>query len=250
MSYQRNICSFNVLHIVVTSFIWCNRLQRFLISLCGCVLVCVSGLFLLSGEATAETGDVPTVYLVPRMARTNVFITSRPVAMPFYVHNNALNPPPRHFAASGYMGDVSDLRVMGAYTNLLQKGVPCIKVVYTGQGSSGWAGLAWQNPADNWGDKPRGGYNLTKARQLEFWARGERGGEVVEFKAGGAAGQFPDSTTLTIGSITLSNEWVRFVIDLHGEDLGYISTGFAFVLNSMDNPNGCVFYLDHIGYTD
>lgn len=168
--------------------------------------------------------------------------------MPFYVHNVAIDPPPKNFAASGFMGDASDLRVMGAYSNLLQKGIPCIKVVYTGKGVSGWAGVAWQNPADNWGDKAQGGYNLNSATHLVFWARGERGGEVVVFKIGGAAGLYPDSTTLSIGPITLTPHWTQYVIDLQEENLDYISTGFSFVLSAMENPNGCVFYLDDISY--
>ncbi|OQA23740.1 MAG: hypothetical protein BWY59_02541 [Verrucomicrobia bacterium ADurb.Bin345] len=251
MSYQRNMFCFNMLQIFRAVLVRCNRLQYSMqrgraLAVAGLV----AGLLFAGSVVWAEEEDAHTVVLYPRSARTNVLSRTKSVAMPFYVHNSALNPPPRNFAASGFMGDVSDLRVMGSYTKLLKKGVPCIKVVYTGKGASGWAGLAWQNPADNWGDKARGGYNLSKATHLVFWACGEKGGEVVEFKLGGAAGLYPDSTTLTIGSITLTPNWVRYVIDLQGEDLHYISTGFGFVVNTMDNPEGCTFYIDEVAYFD
>ena len=70
----------------------------------------------------------------------------------------------------------------------------------------GWAGVAWQNPANNWGEFD-GGYNLTKAKKLSFWARGDKGGEIVEFKLGGTAANYPDSENLTTGALTLKNEW-------------------------------------------
>ena len=204
----------------------------------------------LAGSVWGQTGD-DVILLSPRgsmvrQAETN----SVPVSLPFYVHNIAVKPPVKNFAASGYMGDVSCLRVMGGYTNYLQPGVPCIKVVYVTGGVGGWAGLVWQNPADNWGGKPGGGYNLSNAGKLEFSAHGERGGEVVEFKIGGAGGDYPDSATATTGPITLKKEWTRYVLDLHDSDLRYISTGFGFVINDSNNPKGCTFYLDKIAYIE
>ncbi len=211
------------------------------------VLLLASGV-LLSFVPWGWAGD-EVVFLVPHGARTNVAkAVTGPVSLPFFVHNNAVKPPPRNFAPSGYMGDVNCLRVMGAYTNVLQEGVPCIKVSYVEGGVGAWAGLVWQNPADNWGTKPRGGYNLTKATKVAFSARGERGGEVVEFKIGGAGGEYPDSATVSTGPISLTPKWVRYVIDLQGADLTYISTGFGFVVTEADNPKGCAFYLDDIGY--
>lgn len=205
--------------------------------------------FLGLGVCAVNAEDVVT--LAPRgSVRRKIDASPDPVPLPFYVHNNAVKPPPRRFAASGYMGDTSNLRVMGGYTNVLQEGIPCIKVVYLATGLGGWAGLVWQNPPDNWGDKPRGGYNLLNAKKVEFSARGAEGGEVVEFKIGGAGGEYPDSATVSSGPITLKKEWVRYVLDLGGADLRYISTGFGFVVTELDNPKGCTFYLDNIGYFD
>ena len=60
-------------------------------------------------------------------------------------------------------------------------GKTCLKVDYTA--SDNWGGVVWQNPANNWGDKA-GGWNLTGAKKLTFWARGDKGGEVVTFLFG------------------------------------------------------------------
>ena len=51
-----------------------------------------------------------------------------------------------------------------------------MKVKYKAPGN--WTGIAWQNPANDWGDLP-GGYDLTGAKKLTFWARGEFGIEIL-----------------------------------------------------------------------
>ena len=211
----------------------------------GALLLLAPGLVI----GTFAQGNDDTVFLSPYGSAVEARGTnSLRVSLPFYVHNNAVKPPPRNFAASGYMGDVSCLRVMGGYTNVLQAGTPCIKVVYVPGGRGGWAGLVWQNPADNWGSKPDGGYNLSYARRIEFSARGQSGGEIVEFKMGGAGGEYPDSATVSTGPITLKNEWKRYALDLSDADLSYISTGFGFVVTELDNPKGCVLFVDQVGY--
>lgn len=169
--------------------------------------------------------------------------------MPFYVYNNAIFPPVKNFSPSGYMGDTADVRLSGSYKNLHQDGYPCLKVSYMTEGHMGWAGVSWQNPANNWGEFD-GGYNLTKAKKLSFWARGEKGGEIVEFKLGGTAANYPDSENLTTGELTLKSEWTQYVLDLSGADLFYISAGFGFVLKQDANPNGCTFYLDDVKYDE
>ena len=192
------------------------------------------------------------ILITPKTAPVKIKIENgvrQPSPMPFLVYNNAAKPPVKNFALSGYMGDVSDLNVMGSYTNLHQPGVPCLKVVYVAGGEQGWAGLVWQNPANNWGDMD-GGYNLTRARKLVFWARGEKGGEVVQFKMGGMAASHPDSDSVTTGDVELKAEWTPYAIDLSKANLDYISAGFAFIVTQDRNPQGCTFYLDDIRYEE
>ncbi|NCC50681.1 MAG: hypothetical protein EOM20_05635 [Spartobacteria bacterium] len=172
-----------------------------------------------------------------------------PVEMPFYIVNYRLLPAVDNFAASGFMGDVSDVRLGGSYVGTREEGFPCLRVRYAALGEAGWAGLMWQNPANNWGTV-EGGYNLTRAKVLSFWARGAKGGEVVEFILGGASSVFPDSDGLTTGDVTLRPEWTRYFFDLSQADLNYISSGFGFVIKQDTNPMGCTFFLDEVQYQE
>jgi len=125
-----------------------------------------------------------------------------------------------------------------------------IKVTYRPNVSQGarWAGMYWQNPPNNWGEK-KGGFDLTGAKKLTFWARGENGGErIEEVKMGGINGTYPDSDIASAGPIILTRDWQQYSIDLLGKDLSYISGGFVWATNLDVNPNGCTFYLDDIRY--
>jgi hypothetical protein len=173
--------------------------------------------------------------------------TRLPEEMPFYVFNNAIYPPVKNFAPSGFMGDINDIKLAGSYKVELPKGYPCLKLAYTPAGKNGWIGIKWQNPPNNWG-KMDGGYNLSAAKKLTFCAKGEKGGEVVEFLLGGILSEYPDTANLTAGDITLDKEWTMYIIDLSRADLSYISGGFCFVVTKDNNPQGCTFYLDNIKY--
>ncbi len=175
------------------------------------------------------------------------FENKTPVEMPFYVFNNRVLPPVVNFSLSGFMGDGSDLKVAGSYTNSLSDGYASMKVQYSAEGKTGWAGAVWQNPANNWGTFD-GGYNLTKAKALKFWARGAKGGEIVDFSAGGAAANYPDSDSISTGPIKLYNEWTEYTVHLDKYQMFYIGTGFGFTVKQDKNPYGCVFYLDDVRY--
>jgi parallel beta-helix repeat protein len=91
-----------------------------------------------------------------------------------------------HYIPSGWMGDWNDITFNDSYTSDPHSGANCIKINYSANGSQGnnWSGIYWQDPENNWGDKI-GGFNLTGAAELTFWAKGEKGGEKMEFKVGG-----------------------------------------------------------------
>ncbi len=155
-----------------------------------------------------------------------------------------------HFIPSGWMGDTGDLSYNDGCTENPHSGKTCIKIIYTPKVSQGarWAGIYWQSPANNWGDR-KGGFDLTGATKLTFWARGENGGErIEEFKIGGISGAYPDTDTAYLGPVILTKEWKQYEIDLTGKDLFYISGGFCWSTNLDVNPDGCTFYLDDIRY--
>ena len=160
---------------------------------------------------------------------------------------------PNRFVPSGYMPTGECVAMDDGWGDNCQEGKTCLKVSYDVDCSSKgrrWAGVYWLNPADNWGDR-EGGYNLSGAKRLVFWARGEQGGEqVTEFKIGGVGvnREYPDSDTASIGPVILSREWRSYAIDLRDKDLSYISGGFAWVADAASNPKACTFYLDDIHY--
>lgn len=174
-------------------------------------------------------------------------LEGKKVDLPFSVYTE-LGAKDNHFTPSGWMGDVKSIKMETSYSNP-HSGKTCLKCTYNAEVSSGsgWAGAYWQHPENNWG-KINGGYNLSGAKKLAFWARGEVGGEKLEFKVGGLTGSYPDSDIISIGPIPLIKEWKQYEIDLRGADLSYIIGGFVWAASRMDNPDGCIFYLDDITY--
>jgi len=168
---------------------------------------------------------------------------------PFNVYTDK-NARGNHYAASGWMGDYSDLAFTDACREKPYSGDTCIKVIYRPNVSQGarWAGMYWQNPPNNWGEK-KGGYDLTGAKKLTFWARGENGGERIdEVKIGGITGTYPDSDIASTGPVILTKDWQEYSINLEGKDLSYISGGFCWATNLDVNPEGCTFYIDNVRY--
>ncbi len=155
-----------------------------------------------------------------------------------------------HFSPSGWMGDFGDLKVSDLWSKNPHSGATCIQLKYSAKeaNGAGWAGIYWQNPANNWGSK-KGGFDLTGAKKLTFWAQGEKGGEIIaEVGVGGVTGKYADTDKVSMGPIKLTSEWKKYEIDISEADLSYISGGFFWVAKSDDMPGGMTFYLDDIRY--
>ncbi len=116
-------------------------------------------------------------------------------------------------------------------------------------------------PRINNADAPNQGMNLTGASVLRFWARGEKGGEMVEFLVGGyqygSDAAYPDSCeTQRTEYIELDKEWTEYAIDLDGVDTSYLILGFGFSMTGNEPSTGTdesgtadnVFYLDDIRF--
>lgn len=164
-------------------------------------------------------------------------------ALPLVVYGpNAAAAP---FIASGFMGNLAAIKLDPASTDTPHSGKTCLKVSYTA--SDNWGGVAWQNPENNWGDKA-GGWDLTGAKTLSFWARGAQGGEVVSFSYGliGPDKPFHDTGKGTLDKVALTKDWKQYTIDLKGQDLSRIVSGFSYALAASGQP--VTFYLDDIEY--
>ncbi|MCX5714588.1 MAG: hypothetical protein NT033_07280, partial [Candidatus Omnitrophica bacterium] len=158
--------------------------------------------------------------------------------------------PDNHFIPSGWMGDYGDIKLNDQAMDNPHSGTTCMQFVYSAKKSQGqgWAGVYWQNPANNWGSK-KGGFDLTGMTKLTFWARGARGGEAIQkFVVGGIKGVYADTANIETGSIELTDSWKQYTINLAGKDLAYISGGFGWVTTSDLNPDGSTFYLDDISF--
>lgn len=170
---------------------------------------------------------------------------------PFYVYQDKSSK--NRYTPSGYMPTGDCLSIDDGWQYDVKQGKTCVRVIYDiacSKEGRKWAGVYWQNPADNWGAR-KGGYNLAGATKLVFWAKGEMGGErLEEFRVGGlgANQMYPDSDTASIGPVILTKDWKEYTIDLRGKDLSYISGGFAWVANVNANPHHCTFYLDDIRF--
>ncbi len=157
------------------------------------------------------------------------------------------------FTPAGWMGDGEYGRkyidFSGANEDHPHSPPTSIKVTYT-FGPARWGGVYWQNEPDNWGDQPGRNYSKQRLSRVTFWARGETGNEVVEFKAGGidnAKKKHRDSFSVTAGRLTLSKEWKQYEIDLSDADLSSVIGGFCWVASADYNQAKTItLFLDDI----
>ncbi len=149
-----------------------------------------------------------------------------------------------NFIPSGYMGDVESIKMDEQSRVNPHAGETSLKATFAKD--SGWGGVVWQHPANDWGDQP-GGFNLTGAKRLVFHARGAKGGERINFGFGalGADTKFPDSAGHT-QEFTLTDQWKEYAIDVTGKDLSRIKTGFLWSAGAQGNE--LTFFLDEVRF--
>jgi len=164
--------------------------------------------------------------------------------LPFYVYADGFEGMP--WVPSGWMGGIDSLSLDGAHGDNPHEGAASIKMRYAGE--FGWAGIAWQHPVNNWGAQD-GGFDLSGAKQLELWARGEYGGERIKIGVGlvGTETAYPDSGIRSVDGIVLTPEWRRYRVPLKNIDLSSIKTGFVVTVTGRRTP--VTIYLDSIRFT-
>jgi hypothetical protein len=202
--------------------------------------------------------------MVEKFLSTSKFVTYL-FAMAITVACNSQPPQPQpsqaqgqsfdiasRFVASGFMGDGEQgkkyIQLNEAWKENPHSAPSCIKAVYS-PGPNGWGGVYWQNKPDNWGDQSGENFSQAGYRKLTFWARGQNGGEVVEFKAGDikkAGKPYKDSFEASLGKVTLEKDWKQYTMNLTNKDLSSVIGGFCWVAAQNANPKGITFYLDDI----
>ena len=199
--------------------------------------------FVRDGQGNAATANLPL------HARGNAQATAAPTAgpaananLPLLLVGDGTKTP---FIPSGYMGDHAAIKMDDRSVDNPHAGDTCTRVDFTQAG--GWGGVVWQHPHNDWGDQP-GGYNLTGATRLTFFARGAAGGEKVKFGLGliDRNKPFYDTAKAETDVVTLTTEWKQFEIPLDNLDLTRIKSGFYWTLGGQGQP--LTFFLDDVKY--
>ncbi len=149
------------------------------------------------------------------------------------------------YVPTGWMGNTKELKMDAACKDNPHAGKTCIRVDY--QARDGWAGVVWQSPANDWGAKA-GGWDVSGAKKLTFWVRGEKGGEVVNVFFGviGRDKRYFDTAEGKLDKVALTKEWKEYTIELKEKDLTRIKSGFGF---SLGGQGGAVrFFLDDVRF--
>jgi hypothetical protein len=135
----------------------------------------------------------------------------------------------------------------------------CLRLTYKPGGQ--WGGIFWwprrcgtSGRPESWELVKNGGCginvlqagSLKAINRLTFLARGESGGEIIEFKVG-AVDVSPQPGKST-GRITLTPDWSRYEIDMRGVDLRNAIGLFFWIATDRDNPRGATFHLDDVKF--
>ncbi len=168
---------------------------------------------------------------------------ARRAVLPLSLYSEAGADTP--YTPSGYMGNAAAIKMTPDWTTNPHSGKTALKIEYSSPDN--WGGVVWQSPANDWGDVP-GGYDLSGSDRVTFWARGDKGGEVVSFSLGliGRDKKFSDSGSGKLNKVVLTKAWKQYEIRLANQDLSRIKTGFAWVVAGSGAP--LTFYLDDIRY--
>jgi hypothetical protein len=172
--------------------------------------------------------------------------------VPLVVYSEAGDPRNRYIP-SGFFGDFADLTLTLDDRTAPSSGSTSIRIDYRPAGSQRFAGIFWQCPANNFGTVAGAGLNLSRARQVRFFARASAPAK-AEFKVGGIGrgtprAPFPDSLDATPTNpvvVDLTTEWKEFVIDVSSVDKTFVIGGFMFVTSTTQNPGGLTLFLDEI----
>jgi exo-beta-1,3-glucanase (GH17 family) len=236
--------------------------REYTIDLRGRNLAHVIGGFGLVMSKCADSGGA-TVYLDDIVYE---FDPSLPLTPPpgavFPVYTDAAARE-NHYVPSLWMGDGSvpgQVSMNECWQDGPYSGLTSIRIAYTQQ-QQGWAGMYWVHPAENRGDIP-GGFDLTGADHLTFWARSDTPAATITFLIGGVGYDtdyqgntvcsrplqpYPDSVCPPIRqTVALSSTWAKYTIDLKQSpmrDLSSVVGGFGWMSTSP-----VVFYLDDIVY--
>lgn len=163
-------------------------------------------------------------------AAVNQFLVPK-VELPFYVYQDNENLP---YVPSGYMGNYKDMTVDLNHKRNTHSGETAIEISYNSQ--SDWYGLAFVDPANDWGDI-LGGYNISGAKTFSFWAKANFSDvyATVGFGLIDNNKPYPDSSKESI-KIKLTSDWKKYSIKIKQLDMSCIRSGLVLFSNGNGYP--------------
>ena len=230
-----------------------NKFVKWLLAIIG--LLSVALLVALSSRTTGnQVVDISPISLMPSETITPPMPTETKQSVTqigqclLYVYED-YGAASNGFTPAGWVGDTADITFDDNF-KLDPKRANAIEIKYRPTGSNQFAGIYWWNPPDSNFGKIDGGFDISCATKLTFWAKGKNGGEKGEFKVGGIQGQYSDSLqpAESSGPIVLTKNWVQYSINLMDKNLTHIIGGFMWITNKSSNPNGVTIYLDDIRF--
>jgi hypothetical protein len=202
------------------------------------------GVYRLYAYVYDAHGGAAVANVLVRVKGPLVARKGRAAKLPLVVYDEA-DRAGAPYVPTGWMGNTKGLKLDVTCKEKPHDGKTCIRIEY--EPRDGWAGVVWQSPGNDWGARA-GGWDVSGARQLRFWARGEKGGEVVTFFFGviGRDKRYFDTGSGKKDKVGLTKEWKEYTIELKRKDLTRIKTGFGFSLGGQGGP--VTFYLDDIRF--
>ncbi|GHS99629.1 hypothetical protein FACS189421_10440 [Bacteroidia bacterium] len=179
------------------------------------------------------------------------------VNMHIFAQNSSFFNIGDKFFPYGYMGCTEKISVNPAYSIEPYSAPMCFKIEFTSScnNNNGWAGVYWTNEENNWGERQGTDFSNRGFTKITFWAKGNDGGETIEFGSGGIdktsdsqTFQYKDSYKKYWITEKLTNQWKLYSINLSGVDLSSVIGGFYWAAKWQANPNGVIFYLDNIQF--
>jgi hypothetical protein len=189
------------------------------------------------GNGSADMAMMPNTMTLPFVVDT-VFVSSG-----FMGDGNMAGPITMIPAKTGDSTDCNGMRSSSTASG------SCHVITYAppASGGMGWGGVYWQYPANNWGTKS--GYAVPAgAKKVSFQAKGAKGGEKVQFLAGGIVGAmqpYTDSIKAT-ATVTLTTTWAAYSIDLTGQSYTSVLGGFGWTMTATDAGTSGGFFVDDI----
>ena len=129
--------------------------------------------FLRDGQGGGATANVPLKVLGPPVPKG----WGDYVELPLVLYGD--DRVESSYAPSGWMGDHESISLQPKWNDRCRAGPTCLRARF--DSPTGWAGVVWQNPPNDWGDKA-GGYRLDGANATHVLGAGRAGGRANQVR--------------------------------------------------------------------